>query len=93
MISPRTLTRYPSCIAHQLSSQGIFTAAKAVMDFHELLKGGDQMWTKLKKELKTDNVCVKPVGDGCSTGVARLRWVDMPLPPCACRKCNCELAF
>lgn len=64
-----------AAISH-LSSQGIFTAAKAVMDFHELLKGGDQMWTKLKKELKTDNVCVKPVGDGCSTGVARLSCAD-----------------
>lgn len=81
------------CMRIQLSPQGIFTAAKAVIDFHDLLEGGDQMWMKLKKDLKADDVCVKPVGDGCSTGVARLRWVVMPLSLCACRQCNCELAF
>jgi len=52
-----------------------------VINVRELLEGGDQMWLKLKKELEADEVCVKPVGDGCSTGVARLRWVDMLLPP------------
>lgn len=62
-------------MTHQLSTEGIYTAAKAVIEIHELLQGGDAMWTKLRKELKADDVCVKPVGDGCSTGVARLRWV------------------
>jgi D-alanine--D-alanine ligase len=55
-----------------LSSQGIFTAAKAVIHLHELEEGGDERWTKLQKGLEADDVCVKPVGDGCSTGVARL---------------------
>ncbi|KAG0564611.1 hypothetical protein KC19_8G125200 [Ceratodon purpureus] len=60
-----------AAISH-LSSQGIHTAAKAVIEIHELVQSGDDMWVKLRKELKADDVCVKPVGDGCSTGVARL---------------------
>jgi hypothetical protein len=40
--------------------------------------------------MKADDVCVKPVGDGCSTGVARLRCVDIALPPRVCRRCECR---
>lgn len=43
--------------------------------FKDLIQDGDQTWLDLKKELKADDVCVKPLGDGCSTGVARLRLV------------------
>ena len=73
-------------MTYQLSSQGIYTAAKAVIEIHELLQGGDEMWMKLRKELKADDVCVKPVGDGCSTGVARLRWVAIVFLLRVCRR-------
>ena len=59
----------------QLSSQGVHTAGKAVRLLKELVQDGDQTWLDLKKELKANDVCVKPIGDGCSTGVARLRLV------------------
>ncbi|XP_073396782.1 uncharacterized protein [Physcomitrium patens] len=60
-----------AAISH-LSSQGIYTAAKALRKVHEILQKEDQVWMELKEELKANDLCVKPVGDGCSTGVAKL---------------------
>nr|PNR35407.1 hypothetical protein PHYPA_023307 [Physcomitrium patens] len=48
-------------------SHGIYTAAKALRKVHEILQKEDQVWMELKEELKANDLCVKPVGDGCST--------------------------
>lgn len=53
----------------------------------ELIQNVDQMWLDLKKELNANDVCVKPVGDGCSTGVARLRLVLLCYLPCSVIRC------
>ncbi|KAL3684077.1 hypothetical protein R1sor_002099 [Riccia sorocarpa] len=71
-----------------LANAGIFTAKKKLLTVRDLVKAdsefGDvksllngtfateELWLTLLRDLQSTSVCVKPVGDGCSTGVARL---------------------
>lgn len=59
-----------------LREEGIYSAAKkceSVSHFKSFSKSDYQRyWKRLVKELGTKSLIVKPVGDGCSAGVARL---------------------
>lgn len=59
-----------------LESEGVFSAKKTLIEV-ELLseldsKGFEKFWDKLKEELHTKTVIVKPHSDGCSAGIIRL---------------------
>lgn len=57
-----------------LESQGIFIPKKQLIKVEELLKSKDldQVWQNIKMELDNSPIIVKPPGDGCSAGIARL---------------------
>ncbi|KAL2635787.1 hypothetical protein R1flu_007266 [Riccia fluitans] len=71
-----------------LVDSGVFTARKKLLNVHDLVITGSEfgdvksllngtfaskeMWDMILSELQSTGICVKPVGDGCSTGVARL---------------------
>ncbi|CAM6120126.1 unnamed protein product [Calypogeia fissa] len=75
-------------LAH-LSKHGVSSASKRVFNVSELSTNGSEfgdaksvmtgtfasgkMWDVLCEDLQATSVCVKPLSDGCSTGVARLR--------------------
>lgn len=39
------------------------------------------IWNDLTTKLQSKTLCVKPARDGCSTGVARLRYASILLSP------------
>ncbi|GLJ38718.1 hypothetical protein SUGI_0789120 [Cryptomeria japonica] len=56
-----------------LSDLGILTINKEVHNREDLLANSkSDLWINLTNKLDSSTLCVKPVGDGCSTGVARL---------------------
>ncbi|KAH9310200.1 hypothetical protein KI387_038111, partial [Taxus chinensis] len=56
-----------------LSNLGILTINKEVYSREDLLASSNpDLWINLTNKLESSTLCVKPVGDGCSTGVARL---------------------
>ncbi len=67
-----------------LGIEGVYTARKKTVSISELerldLHGQASLWKQLIKELALNNesqsVIVKPVGEGCSAGIARLNSVD-----------------
>ncbi|XP_021766135.1 uncharacterized protein LOC110730606 isoform X2 [Chenopodium quinoa] len=57
-----------------LAECGVLTIDKEVRRKQDLLQlPVDDIWQELTMKLKCETLCVKPVRDGCSTGVARLR--------------------
>uniref|UniRef100_A0A803L379 ATP-grasp domain-containing protein n=1 Tax=Chenopodium quinoa TaxID=63459 RepID=A0A803L379_CHEQI len=60
-----------------LAECGVLTIDKEVRRKQDLLQlPVDDIWQELTMKLKCETLCVKPVRDGCSTGVARLRCVE-----------------
>jgi D-alanine--D-alanine ligase len=59
-----------------LEKEGIYSAAKSVMPIAGFGKFGktdySKFWKELVRDLGSRSVIAKPVGDGCSAGVARL---------------------
>lgn len=63
----------------QLAADGISSLQKTVLSrdaWPTLLADVKAVWTKLCTELNSKDLLVKPRGDGCSAGVARLRDAD-----------------
>ncbi|MCA9388508.1 hypothetical protein KC644_01975, partial [Candidatus Berkelbacteria bacterium] len=63
-----------------LENQGIHTLPKLLTNPHQL-RGADQeqiqeVWKRILSRLKCHSVIVKPIGDGCSAGIARLYTSD-----------------
>ncbi|XP_020108411.1 uncharacterized protein LOC109724127 isoform X1 [Ananas comosus] len=59
-----------------LKSSGVLTIPKDVRSTEELMKSSlAGIWNDLTTKLQSKTLCVKPARDGCSTGVARLRFV------------------
>lgn len=58
----------------ELNMVGLSTAKSQLLDMKESLSGKQltQLWDKLRKELKSKTLIVKPVADGCSSGVVHL---------------------
>ncbi|KAK6164786.1 hypothetical protein DH2020_001650 [Rehmannia glutinosa] len=62
-----------SLALQHLSPHGVLTIAKDVRRKEDLLKMPLlDIWHELTSKLRSETLCVKPVRDGCSTGVARL---------------------
>lgn len=56
-----------------LSNVGVLTLNKVVRSREELLASSmSDLWHSLTSMLDAPTLCIKPTGDGCSTGVARL---------------------
>jgi D-alanine-D-alanine ligase-like ATP-grasp enzyme len=56
-----------------LSNSGVLTINKVVRSREELLASSlSDLWHSLTSMLDAPTLCIKPTGDGCSTGVARL---------------------
>lgn len=58
-----------------MESEGIFVAPKKLLKVSELKKP-EKVWKELVSELGSKTLIVKPHGDGCSSGIARLYSVD-----------------
>ncbi len=60
----------------QLRSSGISTASKKTVSMRRIagLESRDyrSLWNRLIEELDTETLIAKPIGDGCSSGIARL---------------------
>lgn len=55
----------------------MLTIPKDVRSKEELLNSSPlDIWHDSTTKLKSETLCVKPARDGCSTGVARLRFVN-----------------
>ena len=54
-----------------MESAGIFVAPKKLMKVAEV-KNPEKIWNELVEELGSKTLIVKPHGDGCSSGIARL---------------------
>lgn len=62
----------------QLTDSGLLTIPKDVRSKEELLESHiPNIWHDLSMKLQSETLCVKPARDGCSTGVARLRYVHI----------------
>lgn len=60
----------------QLAGSGLLTIPKDARSKEELLNASiPNIWHDLCTNLQSESLCVKPARDGCSTGVARLRYV------------------
>lgn len=72
---------FESVYAHnwlQMQNLGIFTLPKDVKRTDELIYSSiPEIWHDLTTQLQSETLCVKPARDGCSTGVARLRFVHI----------------
>ncbi len=54
-----------------LEKEGIFVAPRKVFSIDEI-KDTKKLWVELVKDLGSVNIIVKPIGDGCSSGIVRL---------------------
>ncbi len=54
-----------------MENEGIFVAPKKLMKVSEI-KNVEKIWIELVRELGSKTLIVKPHGDGCSSGIARL---------------------
>lgn len=54
-----------------LEKQGIFVAPRRAMLLSNI-KDTEKLWSELVRELGSKNIIVKPIGDGCSSGIVRL---------------------
>lgn len=62
-----------SLALNHLSNLGVLTIGKVVRSREELLASSmSDLWHSLTSMLDAPTLCIKPTGDGCSTGVARL---------------------
>jgi len=62
----------------RLAAEGVKAAPKKALYYNNLLANSecgqcaDESWTNLVGQLDAQSLCIKPCGDGCSTGVAKL---------------------
>ncbi|MCC6323280.1 hypothetical protein IT400_00635 [Candidatus Nomurabacteria bacterium] len=54
-----------------LEDQGIYIAPRKIYSINEI-KDTKKLWGELVKDLGSINIIVKPIGDGCSSGIVRL---------------------
>jgi D-alanine--D-alanine ligase len=54
-----------------LENQGIYVAPRKIFSITEI-KNTKKLWIELVKELGSINLIVKPIGDGCSSGIVRI---------------------
>lgn len=77
-VDAHLLTRDLLYIFHvnwQLADSGVYTIPKDVRKKHELFTSSlPDIWNDLITKLGSETLCIKPARDGCSTGVARLRY-------------------
>ena len=71
------MDKYQTAVAIRgLTEKGVYTAVKKVQRLSHFKKFSaydfKQYFRELKKELGSKTIIVKPVGDGCSAGIARL---------------------